>query len=92
MGVVVLRLLALLSAIVFECIMDEEREVQEVCVGVGKQIGYPVNPFNSGSHFRGFQQSKGNRYHVEVIFQARAFIIVDLCVLFDLFYRYLAYR
>ena len=49
--------------------MDQEREGQVVCVGVGKQIGFPVSPFYSGCHFSGFQHSIGNRYHVEVIFQ-----------------------
>ena len=37
--------------------------------GIGKQLGYPFTPFHSGSKFRGYQQSKGNKYNVEVIFQ-----------------------
>lgn len=37
--------------------------------GVGSQPGFPVTPLHSGATFTGFQQSKGNKYHVEVIFQ-----------------------
>ncbi len=37
--------------------------------GMGSQPGFPATPLHSGSTFTGFQQSKGNKYHVEVIFQ-----------------------
>lgn len=37
--------------------------------GVGTQSGYPVTPLHSGSRFTGHQQSKGNKYHVEVEFK-----------------------
>ena len=37
--------------------------------GVGTQSGYPVSPLHSGTRFTGFQQSKGNKYHVEVEFK-----------------------
>lgn len=37
--------------------------------GVGTQSGYPVSPLHSGSRFTGHQQSKGNKYHVEVEFK-----------------------
>lgn len=37
--------------------------------GVGKQPGCPLTPLHSGSVFRGHQQSKGNKYQVEVMFQ-----------------------
>lgn len=37
--------------------------------GVGSQSGYPVTPLHSGSRFTGYQQSKGNKYHVEVEFK-----------------------
>ena len=39
--------------------------------GIGRQIGYPVTPLHSGSRFKGYQQSKGNKYQVEVILQVR---------------------
>jgi len=39
--------------------------------GAGPQPGYPPTPLHSGSRFTGFQQSKGNRYQVEVIFKVR---------------------
>ncbi len=45
-----------------------EDERQPV-VGIGRQLGYPVTSLHSGSRFKGYQQSKGNKYHVEVIFQ-----------------------
>lgn len=50
---------------------EEEEEEPETCgtSGVGKQIGFPTSPLYSGSHFRGHQQSKGNKYNVEVILQ-----------------------
>ena len=37
--------------------------------GVGSQPGCPLTPLHSGSRFVGHQQSKGNRYQVEVVFQ-----------------------
>jgi hypothetical protein len=37
--------------------------------GIGTQLGFPHSPFMSGSQFKGYQQSKGNKYHVEVIVQ-----------------------
>ncbi len=37
--------------------------------GVGSQSGYPVTPLHSGCLFTGYQQSKGNKYHVEVEFK-----------------------
>ncbi len=37
--------------------------------GVGVQSGFPVSPLHSGSRFTGYQQSKGNKYHVEVEFK-----------------------
>ena len=37
--------------------------------GIGAQSGYPVSPLHSGSRFTGYQQSKGNKYHVEVEFK-----------------------
>ena len=37
--------------------------------GVGKQPGFPTIPLHSGSRFAGHQQSKGNKYQVEVIFK-----------------------
>ena len=37
--------------------------------GVGPQPGFPPTSLHSGSRFTGFQQSKGNRYQVEVIFK-----------------------
>lgn len=40
-----------------------------LAVGVGSQSGYPVSPLHSGSRFTGYQQSKGNKYHVEVEFK-----------------------
>ena len=39
--------------------------------GAGRQVGFPTSPFYSGSQFRGYQQSKGNKYQVEVILQVR---------------------
>lgn len=37
--------------------------------GVGKQPGCPLTPLHSGSQFKGHQQSKGNKYQVEVVFK-----------------------
>lgn len=37
--------------------------------GIGAQSGYPATPLHSGSRFVGYQQSKGNKYHVEVEFK-----------------------
>lgn len=37
--------------------------------GVGSHPGFPPTPLHSGSRFTGHQQSKGNKYQVEVIFQ-----------------------
>lgn len=39
--------------------------------GAGCQPGYPTTPLHSGSRFVGHQQSKGNKYHVEVVFKVR---------------------
>ena len=39
--------------------------------GVGKQAGFPLVPLHSGSRFAGHQQSKGNKYQVEVVFKVR---------------------
>lgn len=51
-------------------LLSEEQEDTQAS-GVGKQLGFPTSPFYSGSHFRGHQQSKGNKYQVEVILQVR---------------------
>ncbi len=40
--------------------------------GVGAQSGYPVTALHSGSKFTGHQQSKGNKYEVEVEFKVCA--------------------
>lgn len=45
----------------------DDRRAEEI--GVGKQLGYPSTSFQSGSCFKGYQQSKGNKYHVDVIIQ-----------------------
>ena len=37
--------------------------------GAGRQPGYPTTPLHSGSRFVGHQQSKGNKYVVEVVFK-----------------------
>lgn len=37
--------------------------------GVGTHPGCPLTPLHSGSKFKGHQQSKGNKYQVEVVFQ-----------------------
>lgn len=42
---------------------------QSLAEGVGSQSGYPVTPLHSGSRFTGHQQSKGNKYDVEVEFK-----------------------
>ena len=39
--------------------------------GVGRQAGFPLVPLHSGSRFAGHQQSKGNKYQVEVVFKVR---------------------
>ena len=41
--------------------------------GVGTQSGYPVSALHSGSRFTGHQQSKGNKYAVEVEFKVCVF-------------------
>ncbi len=41
------------------------------CEGAEPQSGYPVSALHSGSRFTGHQQSKGNKYHVEVSFKVR---------------------
>lgn len=40
--------------------------------GVGTHPGFPPTALHSGSRFSGYQQSKGNKYQVEVSFQVRA--------------------
>ena len=37
--------------------------------GVGTHPGCPLTPLHSGSQFKGHQQSKGNKYQVEVVFK-----------------------
>lgn len=37
--------------------------------GAECQPGYPTTPLHSGSRFVGHQQSKGNKYQVEVVFK-----------------------
>ena len=37
--------------------------------GVGTHPGCPLTPLHSGSRFKGHQQSKGNKYQVEVVFK-----------------------
>ena len=54
-----------------DCVPETDEEKP---VGVGKQLGFPCSPFRSGSRFKGFQQSKGNKYQVEVIIQVHAYI------------------
>ena len=44
--------------------------------GVGAQSGYPVSPLHSGSRFTGHQQSKGNKYRVEVEFKVWLFFFL----------------
>ncbi len=39
------------------------------CDGAGPQSGFPTTALHSGSRFTGHQQSKGNKYHVEVNFK-----------------------
>ena len=39
--------------------------------GAGYQPGYPTTPLHSGSRFIGHQQSKGNKYQVEVVFKVK---------------------
>ena len=41
--------------------------------GVGVQSGYPVTALHTGSRFTGHQQSKGNKYEVEVEFKVCIF-------------------
>ena len=55
-----------------------ESRVEE---GVGKQSGFPVTPLHSGSRFAGHQQSKGNKYQVEVIFKVSSTtsLIMTIC-------------
>ena len=50
--------------------------------GVGTQPGCPLTPLHSGSVFRGHQQSKGNKYQVEVVFQVRERLTSLLSYLF----------
>ena len=51
---------------------------EEKPLGVGRQLGFPCSPFQSGSRFKGFQQSKGNKYQVEVIIQVLYYMYI-LC-------------
>ena len=37
-----------------------------VVAGAGAQPGFPRTSLHSGARFTGFQQSKGNKYQVEV--------------------------
>ena len=37
--------------------------------GVGTHPGCPLTALHSGSRFKGHQQSKGNKYQVEVVFK-----------------------
>lgn len=53
-----------------DCVPETDEEKP---VGVGKQLGFPCSPFRSGSRFKGFQQSKGNKYQVEVIIQVHMY-------------------
>lgn len=41
--------------------------------GAECQRGYPTTPLHSGSRFVGHQQSKGNKYQVEVIVKVRSY-------------------
>ena len=48
--------------------------------GVGRQPGFPLTPLHSGSRFAGHQQSKGNKYQVEVIFKVSVIPVSVLLV------------
>lgn len=51
--------------------------------GVGTQPGYPLTPLHSGSKFTGHQQSKGNKYQVEVNFKVRwCYKLLPVCILY----------
>ena len=41
------------------------------CKGTGSLPGYPTTPLHSGSRYVGHQQSKGNKYQVEVLFKVK---------------------
>ena len=70
---------------------NHDEDDSHFVTGIGRQMGYPVTPLHSGSRFKGYQQSKGNKYQVEVILQVcltRAFAKSEKFIFVSLQFQY----